>query len=143
MGLAAENEGVIGAAFARLRRNAPDAVRASFEKMLEDAADYALAIHDSAHQRHIQNGDNYGWLIVHDGAEVSRWVKAASGEYGGANDMLDRIRPTLPSTGWAGVLVAGLQPDSYYAVDYEIGIMDEVAGLTPDLFRRYFKRREL
>lgn len=143
MGRVSENGSIIGGAFSRLRRNAQESIRAALALLLEDAAGYALGIHDSGHQGHIRNGDNYAWMIVHDGAEVARWVKAASGEYGGADDMLDRIRPTLSPTGWVGVLMAGMQPESYYAVDYEIGIMEEVADLTPDLFRRYFKRRKL
>lgn len=138
-----ENERVITDAFARLRRGERELVPAALGRMLADAVDYALQFHDSEHRSHIELGDNYAWMIVHDGKEVGRWVKAASAEYGGANGMLDGMLASLPSTGWVGVVMAGMKPDHYYELDYEMDVMRDVISLTPDLFDRYFKRREL
>ena len=144
MSLKSENDKRIKKAFARLRRSEQDLIPAALERFLTEAVKLALEFHDAEHQHHLEKGENYGWLIVHDGQEVKRYVKAeGSGPMGRANAALDQVLKEITDMGWVGVVMAGMHPKNYYTVDYELDILNDVMALTPELFDKYFKRKAL
>lgn len=143
MSSVSDNNRVFDRAFSRLMHSEKEHVRHALENMLDEAVACALDFHDMKHQMHIQLGDNYGWMIVYNGKEVKRKVKAAAGNYGEADQMLDRILSRVKGKGWVGVVMAGLKPDNYYEIDYEIDIMEDVVSITPDLFNQFFKEKSL
>ena len=60
------NDQVILNAFARLKATQDEVIRAGMYGLLEDAVQIALAAHDEKHQSHIELGDTYGWMLVHN-----------------------------------------------------------------------------
>jgi len=144
MSLKTDNDRRIKAAFARLRRSEQELIPRAFEAFLDEAVKLALQFHDPEHRHHIEKGENYGWLIVHDGQEVKRYVKAeGDGPLGKANAALDQILSEVNQKGWVGVVMAGMHPMNYYQADYEIDILEDVMALTPELFRKHFKKMSL
>ena len=46
----------------------------------------------------------------------------------------------LPSKGWVGVVMAGLEPANYFSVRYEMGMLDFAIQMTKQNFFQYFKK---
>lgn len=140
MSLVSNNDKRIQAAFTRLQTRKDTVIPAGLESLLTGAVALALDTHDESHQRHIESGDNYGWLILHDGVEVKRYVKAGKDHTGEANLALDQVAAKVKKPGWIGVVMAGMHPTDYYSISYEIDVLEYVMSLTLDMFDRHFKK---
>jgi hypothetical protein len=132
------NERVIKNAFARLKATKDEVIRAGMYGLLEDAVQHALDAHDSKHQSHIELGDTYGWMLVHNRKIEEIAVVATDNNVGRATKQLKATLKDLPSNGWAGVVMAGLEPANYFAVTYEVGIINNTAAMTKQRFTQYF-----
>ena len=94
------------------------------EELLDMGVKFCLANHDMLHSRHKSTKEGYGWILLHDGQEVSRWVSPGMGKAGNANEALSRVA-SRSSQGWTGYVLAGLEPATYYNVMYEFIPMRE------------------
>ena len=137
--MARDNNSVIEAAFARLAAAEERSVREGLRRTLEEAVRYALDIHDERHQRHLASGDTYGWLIVHDGAAVQMEVRSAGEAIGDVTARLLRMEGRVRRTGWVGVVMAGMNPPSFFALDYEMDVMNDTVAMTARTFAENFK----
>lgn len=137
--MARVNNSVIEAAFARLAAAEERSVREGLRRTLEEAVRYALDIHDERHQRHLASGDTYGWLIVHDGAAVQMEVRSAGEAIGDVTARLLRMEGRVRRTGWVGVVMAGMNPPSFFALDYEMDVMNDTVAMTARTFAENFK----
>lgn len=134
-----KNEQTILKAFDRIKAEKDEVIKAGMYALLEDAVQYALEAHDEKHQSHIQFGDTYGWVLVHNREIVELSVVSTAENKGNASrKLLARVKE-LPSKGWAGVVMAGLQPSKYFAVVYELGMLGYSIHMTKDNFLQYFK----
>lgn len=135
------NEKVIKNAFARLRATKDEVIRAGMYGLLEDAVQIALEAHDERHQSHIELGDTYGWMLLHNGKIEEISVVATNDNIGEATKKLKRlaIRKSF-SRGWVGVVMAGLEPANYFSVIYEMGMLDFSLQITKENFNQYFKK---
>ena len=133
------NEKTIQNAFARLVKNKDEIIRAGMYGLLEDAVQTALAAHNEVHQAHIQIGDTYGWMLVHNGKIEEIVVEANSDNQGNASEMLRKQLSKLPKNGWVGVVMAGMQPASYFSITYELGTLEYAKNVTLVNFFQYFK----
>ncbi|MFA6717698.1 MAG: hypothetical protein WCS15_01325 [Prevotella sp.] len=133
------NSNVIKKAFDKLRNGYYEAIRGGLCKLLANAVVYALESHDENHQNHIAMGDNYGWLLMHNGQSVAMGVKASSTNEGQAKGMLNGLASTITQSGWIGIVMAGMRPVGYYAVDYERDILNGTMDYTKSSFNKYFK----
>lgn len=132
--LSRANSKTIGAAFKRLLKSERSSIGSALPKMLDDCVKEALDLHDARHQRHIDLGDNYGWVAVHDGKEIGRKVKAEAGKSTAeAGAILDRLSSGADGQGWTGYVMAGMK--GYYNLDYEIGILNDVASDVPSILK--------
>lgn len=132
------NGKVIQNAFARFNRSKDDSIRSGLRRVLEDAMEWALLLHDDKHQKHITLGDNYGWAVVHNGKIVEKGVNAKSGKRGEAADELRKVASECGG-GWQGILMAGMgNKRNYYAFDYELDILIDTIDFTRDDFWKYF-----
>ena len=115
-------------------------VEDGLRKLLQSAIEFALESHDSGHQLHLQYGDTYGWMIVHNGEVVD--IAVTEGEkmrHGDTARQLEAMADSFSGRGWVGVVMAGMNHPNYYAVDYENDIMNSTIRMTPVLFTKYFK----
>ncbi len=134
------NEQVIKNAFARLRETKDEVIRAGMYGLLEDAVQIALEAHDERHQSHIELGDTYGWMLVHNRKIEEIAVVSTSDNRGKATKQLRAVVKDLPSKGWAGVVMAGLEPANYFSVIYEMGMLDYSFQISKQNFSQYFKK---
>jgi hypothetical protein len=135
------NERIIKNALARLRATKDEVIRAGMYGLLEDAVQIALEAHDERHQSHIELGDTYGWMLLHNGKIEEISVVATNDNIGKATQRLRHlaIRKAF-SKGWVGVVMAGLEPANYFSVIYEMGMLDYSFQITKENFSQYFKK---
>jgi hypothetical protein len=133
------NQQIIKNAFARLSLSKDEVIRAGMYGLLEDAVQIALEAHDEKHQSHIELGDTYGWMLVHNHKIEEIAVVSTADNRGKATRQLRAKLKDLPSKGWVGVVMAGMQPANYFSVRYEIGMLDFSMQMTKQNFFQYFK----
>lgn len=136
-----QNDKTIRRAFAGITAGLSGRIENAMVELLKSAVIYALQNHDDDHQMHILMGDTYGWILLHDGVEVRREVTAHhSSEAFSANLLLSNAIPELPKTGWIGVVMAGMQPAKWFAVQYEQDILIDTAKVTRNRALSLFKK---
>lgn len=133
------NEQIIKNAFARLKLTKDEVIKAGMYGLLEDAVQIALDAHDEKHQSHIELGDTYGWMLVHNHKIVELAVVSTQDNRGKATRQLRATLKDLPDKGWVGVVMAGMEPAEYFTVIYEVGIIDFTVQMTKQNFFEYFK----
>lgn len=134
------NQQTIKNAFARLKSTKDEVIRAAMYGLLEDAVQIALDAHDEKHQSHIELGDTYGWMLVHNHKIEKIAVVATADNRGQATKQLRAKLKDLPSKGWVGVVMAGLEPANYFSVRYEMEMLDFAIQMTEQNFFQYFKK---
>ena len=134
-----KNNATIQDAFARLIKTKDEVIEAGMYDVLENAVHVALAAHNETHQSHIQIGDTYGWMLVHNHRIVEISVVATDDNKGNASKQLREKLRELPKTGWIGVVMAGMQPASYFSIAYELGTLEHAKNITLLNFYNFFK----
>lgn len=124
MGYLEQNKKVIEEAFAKALFGMDERIKSGMEELLAMGVTFCLRNHDTVHSRHKFQKEGYGWILLHNGQEVSRWVANGMGESGNANEALDRVK-SRASSGWTGYVLAGLEPATYFNVMYEFIPMRE------------------
>lgn len=132
------NEETIKNAFKVLRKSANDQFGMGMRDLLEAAVEYALVNHDERHQSHLKAGDSYGWILYLDGKQVGIHIISKGNEIKG-NTRSEIKGIPVPKNGWVGVVMAGMVPESYFAVDYEEQILALTADDIRSNYKRYFK----
>lgn len=133
------NQQVIKNAFARLKATKDEVIRSGMYGLLENAVQIALDAHDEKHQSHIEIGDTYGWMLVHNHKIEEIAVVSTADNRGKATKQLRAKLKDLPNKGWIGVVMAGLEPANYFSVVYETGMLDFSMQMTKQDFFQYFK----
>ena len=134
------NRAAIKAAFERVAATNDTIIREGMEATLRNGVRYCLEAH-SADSNHLEMGDSYGWMLLHDGQEVSREVTSGSSEAAGnATVALNLRKADMPNKGWAGVVLAGMKPAQYFYLKYEFKVMRAgIRTLKADDFNQIFK----
>lgn len=92
--------------------------------LLEYGVNQCLRHHDPDHQNHLNDGDSYGYILLKDGRELKRRIYSGNGDAeANANSALDKVKGYCPTTGWCGVVLAGMLPYEYFKVSHEIRFM--------------------
>lgn len=130
-----ENKATIKSAFKAFRQSANEQFKMGMRNLLEAAVEYALVNHDERHQSHLKAGDSYGWILYHNGRQVGIHIISKGSEIKGNTKTEIKDIP-VPKDGWVGVVMAGMVPESYFAVDYE----EQILALTADDIRANYKR---
>ena len=133
------NQIVIKNAFARLKAEKDEVISAGMYALLEDAVKIALEAHDDRHRSHIEIGDTYGWMLVHNHRIQEIAVVSTADNRGEATKKLRAKLRDLPAKGWAGVVMAGLEPANYFSITYEMGMLDASLQITAQNFFQYFE----
>lgn len=142
MGYKEDNANKIASAFERFRSAAELSMLTGLKAVLDAGVEYCLQEHDDLHQRHAEEGDGYGWILLHNGSEVERKLYGTDSELmGNANDALNYVRGKSPSTGWVGIILATVKPITYFNAMYEfIPMRAGIRDLKSDDFNKYFKK---
>lgn len=134
-----KNTATIRDAFAMLTKTKDEVIEAGMYDVLENAVHVALEAHNEERQSHIQIGDTYGWMLVHNHKIVEISVVATDDNRGNATKQLREKLRELPETGWIGVVMAGMQPANYFSIAYEIGTLEHAKNITLLNFYNFFR----
>lgn len=126
-------------AFARLSFNKDEVIRVGMYNLLENAVQTALQAHDPFHQKHIEIGDTYGWMLVHNHRIQEISVVATEQNEGRASQQLRAKLKELPQKGWVGVVMAGLKPAKYFLIEYEEKMLNYAKNVTHTNFHQFFR----
>lgn len=113
------NERVIKKAFSRWTDGLDGEIERSLVQTMKDGMLYALGAHDDTHRMHTILGDTYGWMVVHNGIEVERGLNEhhvhSNNDAENAHLALDSCLHECPKSGFVGIVLASMEPVSYYA----------------------------
>lgn len=135
----AKNREVIKNAFKRFVLSKDRIVEIGMYNVLENVVRVALEAHNEEHQNHIEIGDTYGWMLVHNHKVVEITAVATDDNRGDVMKQLRKQLRTLPKTGWQGVVMAGMNPANYFSFRYEYGTLMYAANVTKTNFSQFFK----
>lgn len=139
------NDLIVRNAFKRLEANKETMIESGMVRLLGDAVQYAISIHDHEHFGHRITGDSYGWALVHNGAIKRMQVNGGRHGQGDAEDQLRDVARGVTKEGWVGIILSsmsmafGNRKPIYFEVDYEMGILDMTQDEIQDHFNDYFK----
>ena len=147
MGLFAlrRNDVVVRNAFKRLEASKDAAIESGMVRLLGDAVQYAISIHDHEHFGHRITGDSYGWALLHNRTIKQMQVNGGRHGQGDAEDQLREVARGVTKDGWVGIILSsmlmafGNRKPIYFEVDYEMGILDMTQDEIRDHFTEYFK----
>lgn len=141
MGYVEDNANKINAAFERLRSAAELSFLTGMKAVLDAGVEYCLQEHDDLHQRHAEEGDGYGWILLHNGHEIERKLYGTDSELmSNANNALSYVIGRASNSGWVGIVLATVKPVTYFNALYEfIPMRAGIRDLKSDDFSRYFK----
>lgn len=106
--------------------------------LLEDAVQIALDLHDANHQAHIEIGDTYGWVLIHNGNIEELAVVSTPQNEGRATEQLRKKARWINKKGWVGIVMAGLEPANYFSVTYESNLLYYTLQDIRQNFYQYF-----
>lgn len=118
-----QNKQTIKNNFQHLRNMRDEVVRNGMYNLLEDAVQIALELHDENHQAHIEIGDTYGWVLIHNGKIEDLMVVSTPQNEGRATEQLRKKASGVSKRGWIGIVMAGLEPANYFSVTYESNLL--------------------
>lgn len=145
MSYKAANDKKIENAFALAQRRMNENILVGFKELLDAGVEYCLANHDTMHQRHAETQDSYGWVLLYGGSEIARKIYGQSSEKkGNASAALDKVKGSCPASGWVGVVLAGVKPETYFNVRYEfIPMRAAIRQLKAEDFQRIFTQMDV
>lgn len=148
MGYREDNAKKIADAFARMTANADRAFQNGLERLLDFGVEMCLEEHDDKHQRHLETGDTYSWVLFHNGVEVKRKTFIQGKEViGFADEAISKVSSShAKGIGWEGFVIAGLKTSkdkgeaTYFQVRYEfIPMRAAIKDIKREDFSKYFK----
>jgi len=124
VGYKEDNARKINEAFAKFQADAELSFRNGLEAVLDKGVQFCLdhhrdidQEHSTPHLSHIEEG-GYGWILFHNGAEVSRKVWGDNAKLVSDTNAQLSDRKAAAS-GWSGYVMASLLDEKYFNVVYE------------------------
>lgn len=128
MGYQEENNRKIEAAFQRLSAKRDMMVLVALTNAFKEAMDFAMELHVQMDlPEHQENGDDYGWMIVHNGVPVGEYFHEGIEKVGTAKTELQSLRWVKSDGGWQACLMAGMIA-APYKWDHEEEVLEAVEG---------------
>lgn len=127
MGYEQENAQKITAAFQKLTQRKDLMITTALTKAFDEAMDFAMDLHRQMHLgSHLEHGDDYGWMIVHEGTVMGKHFYEGEKPDGTAKGILESLS-WVSGRGWEAVLMAGMVVANY-KWPHEEEIMGAVEG---------------
>lgn len=148
MGYESTNSRKIAQAFTKSRTGIDLSLQTGLEMLLDKGVELCLAEHDAKHQRHLESGDTYAWVLFHNGVEVKRKTFMPGKEViGYADRTISLVKSKTTGIGWEGFVVAGVKSTkdngqvTYFDWLYELYPMrDAIRDIKDINFSDYFKQ---
>lgn len=137
------NEQTIKKAFERLANVKHYTMLGLLKNMLPEAVRFALDFHEMGpdpHFGHLESGENYGWMIVHNGQIVETEIYTTSNNEGDVREQLESLAPRLRKTGYVGVVMAGMRNPTFFSVEFEDAVMEATMQNVIQNFHQYFRQ---
>jgi hypothetical protein len=136
-----KNNNTIDKAFDRLCRSEYDTVLNGYRRMLDEAIEYSLHLHDVTHHKHLEIGDTYAFGIFKDGVMVDSKVWPIESDKRG-NVMRHLNNLDVPKRGWVGVVMAEMSGSvAFFSTEFEITTLSAAIGHISQMFRQFFDKR--
>ena len=141
MGYLEDNANKIASAFERFRSASELTMLTGMKAVLDAGGEYCLQEHDNIHRRHADEGDGYGWILLHNGNELERKLWGTDSDLrSNASDALTYVKSKASSEGYVGIVLATVKPVTYFNALYEfIPMRAGIRYLKSDDFSKYFK----
>lgn len=141
MGYLEDNANKIASAFERFRSASELTMLTGMKAVLDAGVEYCLQEHDNIHHRHADEGDGYGWILLHNGNELERKLWGTDSDLrNNASEALTYVKSKTSSEGYVGIVLATVKPVTYFNALYEfIPMRAGIRDLKSDDFTRYFK----
>lgn len=141
MGYLEDNANKIASAFERFRSASELTMLTGMKAVLDAGVEYCLQEHDNIHRRHADEGDGYGWILLHNGNELERKLWGTDSDLrNNASDALTYVKSRASSEGYVGIILATVKPVTYFNALYEfIPMRAGIRDLKSDDFSKYFK----
>lgn len=136
-----ENANKIASAFERFRSASELTMLTGMKAVLDAGVEYCLQEHDVRHRHHADEGDGYGWILLHNGTELERKLWGTNSDLrNNASDALTYAKTKASSEGYVGIVLATVKPVTYFNALYEfIPMRAGIRDLKSDDFSKYFK----
>ena len=139
-----KNEKIIENAFKRLASNEHFAIVDGMKALLDASVAFALQRHkEEGLPAHQEAGDSYGWALGYQGQCVD--IKVNTGyNYSeqSVRDILQSevVRHSTSKSRYVGIVMAGMDPPSFYKVEHEEEILYDTINMVAGDFDRYFQK---
>lgn len=139
------NDQVVKNALERLSRDKDVIIEDGMQRILSDAMNYAISIHDYEHFGHRTTDNSYGWCLLHNGEIKHIFVNDGRHGEGEAGMQLRDAASSINKSGWVGIILASMTVTNekgrpiYFEIDYEMGVLDMTIDEIKDNFNVYFK----
>lgn len=136
------NNNNITKAFRLAKTGVQESIKNAMIQLLDLGVDYCLNAHDSKHQMHLQLGDSYAWMLLHNGRKIDSKIYAQGADpVGNATKALATVRRLVPHQGWVGIILAGVEPMTYFNLRYEfIPMRSGMTQLSSQNFDKFFNK---
>lgn len=136
------NDNKIIKAFAKAKAAVKASIKDTMIELLDLGVEYCLNAHDATHQMHLEIGDSYAWMLLYNGKKVDSKIYAQGAEpQGNATKALATVKRNVPQAGWVGIILAGLEPVTYFNLRYEfIPMRAGMQTLSAQDFDKYFNK---
>jgi len=140
-----KNEKTIWDSFAKLQAREYNMIRPAMTRLLRACVEYALFSHDllsgPGHKMmHLVIGDSYGWILFHNGVAVESEVTGGHDRHEAEANITELLKRSGSGLhGWVGVVMAGMRPTKYFAMEYEVDILNMTMSFFKENYRNYFK----
>lgn len=138
------NKKTIKKAFDGLRHNERQFIISGMKGLLDAAVVFALQRHrELGLPAHQQAGDAYGWALGYQGQCVA--VKITTGPLYSdisVQEILESavIQHSSAKNKYIGIVMAGMDPPSFYKVEHEEAILNDTMDWVAGDFDRYFQK---
>lgn len=142
---ARRNDSIVKKALQRLSHDKDVIIENGMKRLLNDAMEYAISIHDHEHFGHRSTDNSYGWCLLHDGEIKQIFVNTGRHGEGEAALQLREAASRINKSGWVGIVLASMTVANqkgrpiYFQVDYEMGVLEMTMDEIKDYFNVYFK----
>ena len=120
-------------------------LRRGMVELLEEAASFAMHLHDQTHFGHRIVADSHGWALVKDGKVELLQVNDGNHGEGNATRQLREAASKVPSNGYVGIVLASMTAARengrpiIFELEFEMDVMNITIDEIKSNFYDYFK----
>lgn len=139
MGYLEQNRKKINKALSKWPTRKDTATLQTLTEVMQMAINIAFDLHEMMGLHlHLEIGDDYGWMITHDGVPMKTEVFSSPENIGTAREKLMSLTWMAKDTGWDAILMAGMQA-AHYSQEREMHILEGTCKEVAESFLEVFQ----